>query len=105
MLSSFTCPNCNAPLQYKPSDLVLTCEYCKSTIILPSPPNMGPPQADPLIPDPSLSEVATLFRAGKRVQATILYREITGASLQEARIAIDRFAAGEPLRRPNRMGF
>jgi hypothetical protein len=58
-----------------------------------------------LIPDPSLSEVAALFRSGKRVQATILYREITGASLQEARIAMDQFAAGEPLRRPNQMGF
>ena len=56
------------------------------------------------MPDPSLSEVAALFRAGKRVQATIRYREITGANLKEARLAIDRFAAGEPLRRPNRMG-
>jgi hypothetical protein len=31
------------------------------------------------------------------------YREITSAALGEACIAIDRFAAGEPLRRPSRM--
>jgi hypothetical protein len=30
------------------------------------------------------------------------YREITGANLKEARLAIDRFAAGGPLRRPSR---
>lgn len=76
---------------------MIQCDYCGSSIQLAE----AAPAPDPLVPDPSLSEVATLFRAGKRVQATIRYREITGAGLKEARIAIDRFAAGEPLRRPN----
>jgi len=61
------------------------------------------PISDPQIPDPSLTEIAALMRAGKRVQATILYREITGAGLKEAQQALDRFVAGEALRRPNRL--
>lgn len=44
-----------------------------------------------------------LVRAGKRVQATIRYREITGSGLKEAKQALDRFLAGDALQRPNRL--
>ncbi|MBN2147892.1 MAG: hypothetical protein JW726_10910 [Anaerolineales bacterium] len=99
---SFSCPNCGATLDYNPTQTAFRCPYCNSSILLPS--AGAPAQPDPQLPDPSLSEVAALFRAGKRVQATIRYREITGADLKEARQAIDRFASGAALRRPNRMG-
>jgi ribosomal protein L7/L12 len=77
------------------------CTYCGSSVVVPEALRPKRVESDPLVPDPTLSEVATLFRAGRRVQATIRYREITGAGLKEAKQAIDRFANGEPLRRPN----
>jgi ribosomal protein L7/L12 len=82
--------------------MVVKCTYCGASVsIAQSIP--GAPIPDPQVPDPSLTEVAVLMRAGKRVQATIRYREITGAGLNEARQALDRFAAGETLQRPNRL--
>jgi DNA-directed RNA polymerase subunit RPC12/RpoP len=104
MPESFTCPSCGAGLSYAGTQPVIRCDYCGSSVLVPEG-LRTPPAAptDPLVPDPSLSEVAALFRAGKRVQATIRYREITGAALKEARLALDAFAAGQPLRRPNRL--
>jgi len=101
MLESFACPNCGTALNLDGTQTVTHCPGCGSSIILPD--NLRPSSAksDPLVPDPSLSEVATLLRSDQRVHATILYREITGASLKDAQLAIDRFLAGEPLRRPN----
>ncbi len=101
---SLSCPNCSAPLEVDGSTSTVRCAYCGSLVALPGAYRPPAPQPDPLVPDPGLSEVAALFRAGKRVQATIRFREITGASLKDAQMAIDRFAAGEPLRRPNLMG-
>jgi len=102
MIQSICCPNCSGPLDYDGSREVLKCAYCGASVVvaqlIPS-----APKPDPQIPDPSLTEVAALMRAGKRVQATILYREITGAGLKEAQQALDRFVAGEALRRPNRL--
>jgi DNA-directed RNA polymerase subunit RPC12/RpoP len=101
MPQAFSCPNCSAALDYDGTQLVVRCAHCGSTVVVPESMRPRAAEPDPLVPDPSLSEVAALFRAGKRVQATIRYREITGAGLGEAKLAIDRFAAGEPLRRPN----
>ena len=102
MIYSVQCPNCSASLDFDGSQAVVKCAYCGSSVsIAQSIP--GVPFPDPQIPDPSLTEVAVLVRAGKRVQATIRYREITGAGLKEAKQAIDRFVAGEALRRPNRL--
>lgn len=104
MPQSLSCSNCGAALDYDGIQPVIRCVYCGSTIVVPESLRPSVTASDPLVPDPTLSEVAALLRAGQRVKATIRYREITGAGLKEARIAIDRFAAGEPLRRPNLMG-
>ena len=104
MPQSFSCPNCSAALDYDGIRSVVRCAYCGSSIVVPESLRPSIAASDPLVPDPTLSEVAALLRAGQRVKATIRYREITGAGLKEARIAIDRFAAGEPLRRPNLLG-
>ncbi len=106
MSQSFICPNCSAPLDYDGEGATQRCPYCNNSVIVPEslrasqPP---PPARDPLVKDPSLLEVAELFREGKRVQATIRYREITGASLTEAHIAIEQYANGQLLTRPNRL--
>ena len=102
MIQSIQCPNCSAPLNFDGSQVVVKCAYCGASMsIAQSIP--GVPILDPQVPDPSLTEVATLVRAGKRVQATIRYREITGAGLKEAKQALDRFVAGDALQRPNRL--
>lgn len=104
MPQSISCPNCGSALDYDGVQPVVHCASCGSSITVPEARRSSNVGGDPLVPDPSLSEVAALLRAGQRVKATILYREITGAALKDARIAIDRFMAGEPLRRPNLMG-
>jgi ribosomal protein L7/L12 len=89
-------------MDFDGSQAVVKCAYCGASVsIAQSIP--GIPILDPQVPDPSLTEVATLVRAGKRVQATIRYREITGAGLKEAKQALDRFLAGDALQRPNRL--
>jgi uncharacterized Zn finger protein (UPF0148 family) len=106
MGAAFICPNCGAPLLVGRGQAVAQCGYCGSSVAVPQPETPAQKaersayHRDPLVPDPTLSEVAALFREGKRVQATILYREITGATLKQAQQALDRLAAGEPLRRP-----
>ncbi|MFI6009495.1 hypothetical protein ACIBAG_11800 [Streptomyces sp. NPDC051243] len=42
--------------------------------------------------DPRLAEVVALVRAGKKIRAIKLYRQITGANFQDASDAIDRMA-------------
>jgi hypothetical protein len=54
--------------------------------------------------DPDLELIDQIWLCGANPDATIRNREITGASLKDAQMAIDRFAAGEPLPRPNFMG-
>jgi hypothetical protein len=103
MLQAQTCPNCGAALPDEVAERAVRCGYCGTLVSSAPPLPPVPPARDPLVPDPSLTEVATLFRAGKRVQATLRYREITGAGLKEARLAMDLFAAGQPLRRPNQL--
>jgi len=82
---------------------VLHCPACGGSIIVRDNLHPSTTKSDPLMPDPSLSEVAALLRSGQRVHATILYCEITDAGLKDAQLAIDRLVAGEPLRRPNRL--
>jgi len=89
-------------LDFDGSQAVVKCAYCGSSVSIPQS-IPGVPMSDPQVPDPSLTEVAVLARAGKRVQATIRYRELTGAGLIEAKQALDRFVAGEALQRPNRL--
>ena len=103
MLQLQTCPSCGAALPEEVALRAVRCKYCGALVSSAPSPAAVPLARDPLVPDPSLTEVATLFREGKRVRATMRYREITGAGLKEARLAIDQFAAGQPLRRPNQL--
>lgn len=101
MPQTFACPNCGASLNLDGNRSSVRCEHCGSTVLVPEAAQPTTPEPDRQVPDPSLSEVAALLRAGKRVQATHRYREITGASLKDAKLAMDQFLAGQPLRRPN----
>jgi predicted RNA-binding Zn-ribbon protein involved in translation (DUF1610 family) len=102
MLESFACPNCGTALNLDGTQTPLHCPGCGGSIIIPDQVRPATAKPDPQVPDPTLSEVAALLRSGQRVHATIRYREITGANLKEAHLAIERFVQGEPLRRPER---
>jgi LSD1 subclass zinc finger protein len=101
-MQSFTCPNCNAPLTYDGKATTIVCSYCNNTVVVPEAlrPIPQTPAHDPLVKDPALRDVAALLRENKRVQATICYREVTGATLMQARIAIEQYLSGMPLERP-----
>jgi len=103
-LQALECPNCGASLEYDGKSSTIRCQQCGSSILVSEPLRPTGYAPDPLVPDPTLTEVAALLREGKRVHATIRYREITGAGLKEAQLAIERFLAGEPLQRPNQLG-
>jgi DNA-directed RNA polymerase subunit RPC12/RpoP len=101
-LESFVCPNCGTALNFDGTQTTLRCPGCGGSIIVPDDMRPSTAKPDPLIPDPSLNEVAALLRSDQRVHATIRYREITGANLKEAHLAIERFVQGKPLQRPER---
>lgn len=39
--------------------------------------------------NPALAEVVTLLKQNKKINAIALYRKITGASLEEAKVAVE----------------
>lgn len=104
MTQTFNCPTCNGPLEYDGQASTVRCPYCSNTVIVPEsirqPAAPEAPKPDPLVRDPSLKLVADLLREGKRVQATVQYRQVTGATLKQAYIAIEEYLSGMPLERP-----
>ena len=71
MSQSFSCANCGATLDYDGTQLSVRCAYCGSSIVVPEALRPKRVEADSLVPDPTLSEVAILFRAGKRLDVTV----------------------------------
>lgn len=55
--------------------------------------HLGLHDSAPAAPDP-MAEVHEHLRAGKKIQAVKVYREITGVGLKEAKDAVDRMEAG-----------
>lgn len=106
MASVIECPRCGGALELPQGDDRVKCRYCGSLIVVPEAATPRPPapqpstRPDPRLPDSTLADVAALLGAGRRVRATIRYRQITGATLRQARLAIDRFLAGGSLERP-----
>ncbi len=106
MASVIECPRCGGALELPEDDDRVKCRYCGSLIVVPEAATArqvaqpAPTRPDPRLPDATLADVAALLGAGRRVRATIRYRQVTGATLRQARLAIDRFLAGGPLERP-----
>lgn len=103
----FKCTSCGGPLEYQEGGaLTVRCPFCDSNIIVP----------EELRPRPAaqasaggffdgilrlqqraadLQEIARLARAGQKIEAIRLYREIFNVGLAEAKLAVERMAAGE----------
>jgi ribosomal protein L7/L12 len=109
VLKVFKCPTCGAPLTYEGgAEATVKCQYCGNTVVVPEElreADTAPPIAEPAasraarleFPLDKAQEISDLVRAGNKIEAIKLYRELTGAGLAESKDAIERFAAGEPL--------
>src|SRR5215210_5608063 len=102
----FKCTSCAAPLAYQEGSApTVRCEFCGSSIIVPEElrakpaPSWGSGLVDGIFKlqqrAANLQEVARLARSNRKIEAIKLYREIFGVGLEEAKVAVERMAAGE----------
>jgi streptogramin lyase/DNA-directed RNA polymerase subunit RPC12/RpoP len=112
MPTTFKCPMCAAPLDTSDaSGATVRCPYCENTVILPEELRGGAggrannnagqsagatfaPMIDQAL---KMAEVARLLRAGNKIAAIKLYREIFGVGLKDAKDAVERIERGEPI--------
>ena len=102
----FKCTSCGGPLEYDGGALTVRCPFCGNSIIVPEElrakpaPSWGSGLVDGIFKlqqrAANLQEVARLARSNRKIEAIKLYREIFGVGLEEAKVAVDRMAAGEP---------
>ncbi len=108
-INVFACPSCGASLSVDDDGSATTvCQFCGNTVIIPEELRSRPaapavpvvPVLGPLgfaSPTPQQSELGNLIRAGNLIAAIKLYREIFGASLQDAKTAVEALAAGQSV--------
>ena len=101
MAGTFNCPTCGAPLDYPGSIETMRCPYCNNSVIVPEELRNHNPSA-PAIHAPGglqqfqVNQVAALARAGKKLDAIKLYRQLTNANLLDAKTAVEAIQAGSP---------
>ena len=104
----FKCTSCGGPLEYEEGGaLTVRCPFCGNSIIVPEElrprpaahPSGGGGFFDGLFRlqerAANLQEIARLARGGNKIEAIKLYREMFGVGLAEAKLAVERMAAGE----------
>ncbi len=111
MPKTFTCPTCGGPL-HVPRDggdePTIQCEHCGNTVIVPEALRVRAPASSASAELPQtldlnsllaqagqFGEVAQLVKAGKKIEAIKLYRELTGVGLKEAKDAVEQLAEGK----------
>lgn len=106
MVEAFTCPACGAPIEYEPgSGPTVRCPFCGNTAIAPEPlRGRGAPSGNTVslsglggMDTAALVQLAELVAAGNKIEAIKRYRELTGTGLKEAKEAVERMQAGEPV--------
>lgn len=101
MLQIIKCPSCSAPLEFD-GDAIETCDFCGSRVLMT--PDVSSVRNENsfgfgalLNQAQKLKEVLNLARAGNKIQAIKLYREITNVGLAEAKDAVERLERGESV--------
>ena len=96
MSKTFSCPNCAAPLDYDGgADLTITCPHCKSSVIVPDElrvESRAPGSFDLAqlaAQSTRLADMARMIRAGKKIEAIKIYREVFGVGLKDAKDAVE----------------
>ncbi len=110
MSQTFSCPTCGAPLDYDPGDdPVVRCPYCNASVVVPEELRIKGPSKpaedatqvssgrNALDEALRVKQVAELARSGNKIEAIKRYREITGASLSEAKEAVEAIQSGRPV--------
>lgn len=114
MTQSFKCPACAAPLEYTGGDSAfIKCTFCGNSVIVPEELRSGKKQENPFaqlfessgvmnaMPSmeqiAKLKEIKKLVQEGNKIQAIKIYRETFGTSLKEAKDAVEKLEAGQPL--------
>lgn len=109
MATILTCPQCGAPLEFKGgAELTMTCPFCHATVIVPAElhgstatPSGGAvtlAQLDAL--SPRHAKMAQMIRAGKKIDAIKIYREIYLVGLKQAKDAVDSLERGQAIHLP-----
>src|SRR5262245_20069185 len=104
MPKEVTCSTCAAPLSLShESQQTTICTYCGSTLLLPEE-MWGSSGTWTTVSGGSIfaqaakvAEIARLIRAHRKLEAVKLYRETFGVDLKQARDAIERLEAGQPV--------
>jgi len=101
----FKCPTCGGPLEPPEGESAMKCPYCSNTVIVPESLRIparsqygamaGGMDLNQL--GEQMAEVARLARGGNKIEAIKLYRQLTGASLQQAKEAVEAIERGEAV--------
>jgi hypothetical protein len=102
MPEALKCPSCAAPLDYPASGgTTMHCPYCNSTVVLPGAAQQTTPENDiaaalaPLLGNAmDIPQIADLLKSGRKIEAIKIIRQTSGASLIQAKQAIDNLASG-----------
>ena len=109
MATTLNCPKCGAPLEFKGgAELTITCSFCHNLVIVPeefhgstATQSAGTSTLDQVAQQsPRLAEMARMIRAGKKIDAIKIYREIYRVGLKEAKDAVDGLERGEAITLP-----
>lgn len=108
MPTAFNCSMCSAPLDVtQATGATMRCNYCGNTVIVPEELRYVPTQT----PNPQvgetfipmldqalrLAQIARLAKAGNKIEAIKLHREVFGTGLKEAKDAIEQMETGQPI--------
>jgi DNA-directed RNA polymerase subunit RPC12/RpoP len=105
MSKPFKCTSCGGPLEYDGHTPTVRCPFCGNSIIVPEELRTRPAASwgaglvDGIYKlqerAANMQEVSRLARSNRKIEAIRLYREIFGVGLAEAKVAVERMAAGE----------
>ena len=104
-LFSLECPNCNAPLEYDGHSSTIKCQFCHTSVAVPE--QLRDNSTNRLtgrdgftisiqqntVSTEKLDEIKTLLQGGNKMEAIRLYKETTGCSLKQAKIAVELMQA------------
>jgi LSD1 subclass zinc finger protein len=104
-LFSLECPNCNAPLEYDGHSSTIKCQFCHTSVAVPE--NLRDSSANRssgregftisiqqnMVSTDKLDEIKSFLQDGNKVEAVRLYKEATGCSLKQAKIAMELMQA------------
>jgi ribosomal protein L7/L12 len=103
----FQCPSCGASLSYEGGpESTVTCQFCGSDVIVPEelraqaaplPAAFAPALDSSGLSLDKLAELKRLAHGGQKIEAIKLYRQMFDVGLKEAKDAVEKLEAGEPL--------